>query len=182
MHNFAQSWTLNVRIETSLRRGGVSSLEAHDWRFPSTEDELLPKRRKSKKSLPPLATTITCSPVITHNTSCKSASLSGLSGHLCGRHSGVRGGGDAATLTGTLSPSGAEVGGGGGGGGRVMSPVDSHDYHYDQFPFFSAYFSFFCPSTHLVSSLRPLGLFLSVILHRCTVSRCRPSLADVHRA
>ena len=137
------------------------------------------KERKGKKSPPPLATTLTCPPVITHDTSYRSASLSGLSGHLCGRHRGVRGGEDAATLTGTLSPSRAVVGG---SSSRVMSPVDSYDYYYSQFPFFSAYFSFFCPSTHFVSSLRPLGLFPSVILHRCTASGCGPSLADVHRA
>ena len=58
----------------------------------------------------------------------------------------------------------------GGSGSRVMSPIDSHDYHYGQFPFFPAYFLFFCPSTHFLPSLRPLGLFPSVIMPRCTVS------------
>ena len=81
--------------------------------------------------------------------------------------------GDAVALQG---------GGGGDGSSCVMSPMDSHDYHYGQFPFFLAYSLFFCPSTHFVSSLRPLGLFSSVILHRCTASGCGPSLADIHRA
>ena len=101
LHKFG---ALNAESETSLRWGGVSSLEAHVWRFPSTKGELLLKRPKGKKSLSPPATTLTYPPVNTHDTSYRSASLSGLSGHLCGRHRGVRGGEDAATLMGTLSP------------------------------------------------------------------------------
>ena len=72
--------------------------------------------------------------------------------------------------------------GSGSGGGRVMSLMDSHDYHFGHLPFFSAYFPSFRPSILLLSSLRPLGLFPSVIMRRCIVSWYRPSLAVVHKA
>ena len=70
------------------------------------------------------------------------------------------------------SPRGDAVvlhGSGGGGGGRVMSPVDSHDYHLSQLSSLSAYFPSFRPSTPSLSSLRPLGLISTVFLHRCNM-------------
>ena len=101
LHEFG---ALNAKLETSLRRAGVSSLEVHGWRLPTTEGELLPKEQKGKKSppLPLLLYHALLSTLTTHRANQQASQ--GLSGHLCGSHSGVRGGDDAATLSGTLSP------------------------------------------------------------------------------
>ena len=157
--NLHKLGALNAGIEISLRRGGVSSLEAHVWLSRQQKVSFLPyKTVKKVRSPPPLSP---YSPIVLsyhysrHIT--QSTSLSGLKCHLCGLHRGVRGGENAATLTGTLSSSIVVVGG---SSGRVMSPVDSHDYHLGQLPFFSAYFPSFRPSNSFLvvfEATRPLS-------------------------
>ena len=50
VHGSARIWGTRCqkKMETSLRWAGVSSLEVHSWRLPTTEDELLPKKRTKK--------------------------------------------------------------------------------------------------------------------------------------
>ena len=146
------------KMETSLRRAGVSPLEVHGWRLPTTESELLPlKNKKVRSPLPSLLLLYHAlwSSRTTHHTN--QQAFLGLSDHLCGNRSGVRGGEDAATLAGALSPL---PGSGGSGSGRVMSPVDSHDYHYGPFPILLGLFSFLLPLypfLALTEATRPLS-------------------------
>ena len=159
VHGSAQSRGTQCQNEDlSTRRAGASSLEVHDWRLPTTEGELLPKEQKGKKSPPLLATTLSCPTVITHGTSHNSSGLPrALRPPLRQSPRCKRRGGRDYTHGDAVAPPRAVVGA---GGGRVMSPVDSHDYHCGYFPILLGLFlSLFAPPPLLVftEATRPLS-------------------------